>query len=127
MEDFKKKRTFKRRLYSKLVLIVLLIIFIFVLRGAWDIYKKATSSQEKLRVAQETHVTLETKKASIEEQIARLETETGIEEEIRSKFDVVRDGEHIIVIVDAEQDATTTVETRGGVRGFFTTLFSWFQ
>jgi cell division protein FtsB len=127
MQDFKKKRTFKRRLYSKLVLIVLLVIFIFVVRGGWDIYKKAKSSEEKLRVAEETQMELEAKKASIEAQIARLETETGIEEEIRSKFDVVRDGEQVIVIVDAETEATSTPPSPGGVRGFFTTLFSWFQ
>ena len=127
MHQFKKKRTFKRRLYSKLVLIVLLTIFIFIVRGTWDIYKKSKESKRKLNLAETEFVELEEKKASIEHRIDRLSTETGIEEEIRSKFDVVRDGEEVIVIVDAKEATATEPEAPKGIKGFFTTFFSWFQ
>ena len=127
MHQFKKKRTFKRRLYSKLVLIVLLTIFIFIVRGTWDIYKKSQESKRKLNLAETEFIELEEKKSSIEHRIDRLSTETGIEEEIRSKFDVVRDGEEVIVIVDAKEATATEPETTKGIKGFFTTFFSWFQ
>ena len=40
----------------------------------------------------------------LEEEIERLSTERGVEEEIRSKFDVARAGEQVLVIVDAKEE-----------------------
>ncbi len=45
---------------------------------------------------------LENKKTAMEALINRLETETGAEEEIRSKFPVKKPGENMVVIVDEE-------------------------
>lgn len=127
MQDFRKKRAFKRRLYSKLVLIVLLLIFIFVLRGTWDIYQKSQVSKEKLERTQAEFEQVEAKRVNLEADIARLETETGIEAEIRSKFDVAREGEHVIVLVEGDEVVPSVEPKPEGLRGFFTTLFSWFQ
>lgn len=127
MKEFKKKQAFKRRLYSPLVIGILGIIFLTVVHATWGIAQKARLSHEKLELAQQEIATLEAKKESIEYKIARLGTETGIEEEIRSKFDVVKDGERIVVIVDPAEATSTTDNAPGGIRGFFTTLFSWFQ
>jgi len=127
MHDFKKKQQFKRRLYSNLILIVLLIILLLVIHATWGIYQKSRLSAHKLGLAEREQATLDSKKETIEYKINRLKTETGIEEEIRSKFDVVRDGEQIVVIVNPKETATTTEEKPKGIRGFFTTLFSRFQ
>jgi cell division protein FtsB len=127
MKEFKKKQQFKRRLYSPLMLIVLGIILLLIMHATWGIYQKARLSERKLNLAEREQATLEAKKESIEYKIDRLNTETGIEEEIRSKFDVVRDGEQIVVIVNPKDTATTTEAKPTGVRGFFTTLFSRFQ
>lgn len=123
----RKKRAFKRRLYSKLVLIVLLLIFIFVLRGAWDIFQKSQVSKEKLERTQAEFEQVEAKRVNLEADLERLKTETGIEAEIRSKFDVAREGERVIVLIEGDEATTTAEQKPEGLRGFFTTIFSWFQ
>lgn len=109
------------------MLIVLGVIFLLIVHATWGIYQKVRLSERKLNLAEQEYAILEEKRKSIEYKIERLNTETGIENEIRSKFDVVRDGEKIIVIVDPKETVAPPEEKPQGIRGFFTTLFSRFQ
>ena len=127
MRNFKQKRQLRKRIYSKPVLFILILILAFLVHGTWGIYKKSKQSKETLAVAQLEFDKLKEREESIEKKIGRLGTETGLEEEIRSKFDVAKEGEQIIVIVDND-DLPPVVEDKPGViKGFFTTVKSWFQ
>lgn len=127
MQHFRKKQQFKRRLYSKLVLILLFVALLFVAHGTWGIFQKARQSKQLLERAQAEKAELAEKQAAIEYRIDRMKTQTGIEEEIRSKFDVAREGEQLIVIVENEEEVEIEEEESKGISGFFTTLFSWMQ
>ncbi|MEY2640784.1 MAG: hypothetical protein RL150_177 [Candidatus Parcubacteria bacterium] len=127
MQEFRKKRVFRRRLYSLPVLIILAGILILLLRGVWGMYQKASFSADKRMLAESEHKVLEEKRASIEAEIASFNTETGIEREVRSKFDVAREGEQVIVLVDPAEPVPSPEEKPTGIKGFFTTVFSWFQ
>jgi len=130
MRDFKKKQVFRKRLFSKPVLLLLIVILAIVTNGAWDILKKSMRSAQNLELAQEEYQQLVEKQQMIEGRIDRLETETGIEKEIRSKFNVAKEGEQVIVIVDGEQPEIIEEdesEKKTGTFRFFTTMFSWFQ
>lgn len=127
MREFSQKRRMMKKIYSIPVLIFLLIILFFVLKGTWGIFKKSSFS-EKQRIAVEAElIALQERKNSIEKKIQRLNTETGIEEEIRSKFDVAKEGERLIVIVDEEEKVLTDEKEGGAIDKFFTTIGSWFQ
>jgi cell division protein FtsB len=127
MQEFRKKRVLRRRLYSLPVLIILAIILVFLIRGVWGMYQKASFSEEKRTLAEAEHAALEEKRASIEAEIASFNTETGIEREVRSKFDVAREGEQVIVLVDPAEPVEAPAAKPTGIKGFFTTVFSWFQ
>lgn len=47
---------------------------------------------------------LKNKQAGLEKEIARLETDRGVEEELRRRFQVVRPGEQVLVIVDKDNN-----------------------
>ena len=58
-------------------------------------------------------------------EIERLKTKDGIEEEIRNKFNVVKPGEHLVVIVD---DASTSKnETTKQNTGWWGSFLGWFK
>ncbi len=40
MIEFESKNKFKKRVYSKLTLLVLFVVFIFIAHGAWGIFQK---------------------------------------------------------------------------------------
>ena len=100
MFDFYERRRIKQWLYSWPFLIVLIITSIFLAHGVWGVYQ-----QERLtRVIKNQRLThleeLEIREDALQEEINRLNTERGIEEEIRQKFEVAKEGEGVIVIVE---------------------------
>lgn len=122
MKEFRQKHIIKQRIYSKPVIFLLIVILIFIANGTWNVFKKSHQSNQKLIIAEENLVELEKKRDTITEEIKRLETNVGVEEEIRSKFDLAREGEKTIVIVDEE-----VVEVQAEERGRFETLWSHFK
>ncbi len=127
MREFSQKRKIKRILYSPLVLIILFIILFFIAKGSLGVYKKYSLSKDRLETSQGELGVLEDKKDNIVNKIDRLQTETGIEKEIRSKFSVAREGEKVIVIVDDKEKEEVVVEEETMMGNFLTTIKGWFQ
>lgn len=127
MQDFKKKREFQKKLFSKPILFILIIILVFITHGTWGIWQKSRQSKNTLEIAQVELDKLNEREKIIKKKIEKLDTETGLEEEIRSKFDVAREGEQIIVIVDSKELPPMIVDKPKGIKGIFTTIGSWFQ
>lgn len=127
MREFSQKRKMWKKIYSIPVLILLLVVLFFVLKGTWIIFMKSSYSHKQKIAVEAELIALQERKNSIEKKIQRLNTETGVEEEIRSKYDVAKEGEKLIVIVDEEEKNVDTNENKGLVNKFFTTISSWFQ
>lgn len=127
MREFSRKRQIWKKLYSIPFIIILFIILFFLVKGVWGIFKKSQYSERQKAAVESELVELQQKKQSIEERIHRLQTETGKEEEVRSKFDVAREGEKLIVIVEEEEVIPVIEKDHGLVGKFFTTIGSWFQ
>ena len=123
MFEYQQKSKIRRRLYSPIVLIILLIITVALLNASWGaLQKKRESDRNAERVKKELEA-LESQEQSLSVTIDRLQTNTGIEEEIRQKFNVAKDGEKVIIIVEPNQASTTAVEKTG----FFNRLWSKFR
>lgn len=94
------KRRIKKLVYSKVTLIVLIIILLLLARGTWDVYKKAEYANENKNRATEELTTLREREAFLQEELRDLQSARGREAELRKRFDVGREGEHLIVLVD---------------------------
>lgn len=100
MKEFQERNKPKKR--SKFVLLFMFVIFIFLARGSMSTYFKERESRvEVMRVMKERQE-LEKRYAVMSEQSEALKSDIGIESEIRSKFDVVKEGEGVIVIVEKD-------------------------
>ncbi|QSH39678.1 hypothetical protein JXR01_01575 [Candidatus Kaiserbacteria bacterium] len=109
------KRALKKLFFGKLGIIVLLILFMVFVKGTWSVYKKASFAQEnKERAVQELDALYE-HEMLLKEELARLGTKRGLEEEVRHKFDVGREGETLIVLVDTPDVPTEKKEEEGGI------------
>ena len=47
------------------------------------------------------------------EEIARLDTERGVEEEVRNKFEVSKEGEGVIVLLDKKEEEVKIDKKKG--------------
>ncbi len=112
MLELQKRQKLRRRLYSLPVLLGLLFLVIFVSRGAYGIFLKERASALEVEALEAKIGTLVQREGTLKYEVEKLETDSGIEEEIKSKFNVARAGEHVALIVErGEVEASTTPET----------------
>lgn len=104
MLDFYEKRKLRNILYSKAILSILGILILLLLYSVWGVYEKERETRVKKSQRVEILDELRGRETLLQNEVDRLSTERGIEEELRSKFEVAREGEEVIVIVDAPED-----------------------
>lgn len=102
MKEFQEKNKFRQRRRSRMILAVLVILCIFVIRGTIHAFTKERNSKIEMERVLAEKDRLQKRFDSIQEQTDVLKKDVGIENEIRTKFDVVKPGEGVIVIVDKE-------------------------
>lgn len=124
MNDFKKKNRFRKKLYSKPVLILLCIFLLFLAKGVWDVRAKAKIGEEKMIQSKTELDELNIKKQDSERQLERVRSPLGREEELRQKYNVAKPDETIVVIVEPDEpDESIENEPKSG--GFWSKLLFW--
>ena len=78
---------------------------------------------ENRKLAENKIAELQKEKEKLSIDIAKLKTEDGIEENIRQKFGLAKEGENMIIVVDDQNKPTTEEAEERGFFSFFTNLF----
>ena len=104
MLEFQEKRKLKRFLYSKITLVVLIVLIALALNAVWGVYKKQDMTKDNLAKTAATYNSLQDREKILSSEIERLETANGLEEEIREKYGLIKPGEEVIIIIDEEKD-----------------------
>lgn len=118
------QRKVKKRVYSWPVVIILAVVAYFFLVNTYDVYKKYSESRNNIVGLEEKYEMSMDRKEKLEGDIEWLSSERGIEEEIRDKFNVVKEGEEVVVIVNDD----SIVEEEGVEEsGFFTDIWESFR
>ncbi len=114
MLDIQQKRKLRSVIYHKFTLGVIFLVVLWVVHSTWVVYKKKVESEDLMRLSIERVESLRNRNDDLDYKISRLDTEVGIEEEIRSKFSVTKEDENMVVVVAKEDKiSTTTVEKSG--------------
>ena len=111
MLDFQQKRKLRSRLYNRPVLYILGIVVILAIHSTWDIYQKQLQSERLLTLSKEQAQALNAREAELKAQIANLQTQEGMEAEIRSKFNVAKSGENVAIVLDSSTTDSTTTQS----------------
>lgn len=134
MFDFHEKRKIRSWLFSYPAIAVLLILSFFLAGSVHERYQKERETAAKRDERAAELDALRARTDALEAQVAFMQSERGIEEEIRSRYDAVRDGERMVVIVphEAALAASTAQRERPSPppavepeSGFFSWLFFW--
>jgi cell division protein FtsB len=108
------------------VIFIILILLIFLIISTWKQYHQTKISEDRLNVIEEQYQELLLREEKLKVKIDRFGTQTGIEEELRSKYDLSREGENTIVIIEKEVEIESD-EKPGGLEGIWTTIKNFFQ
>lgn len=96
----------KRKPFSAPSIIVLALLVVLLARGTFNVYQKWGVASEVSGSAAEEVLRLRARKAELEAQIQKLQSEEGVEAELREQFQVGKPGEEVITIVDAPASTT---------------------
>lgn len=129
MLEFRQKKKIRRILYSPFTLIFLLIILLILLKSLFGAYNKAKLSTSNLEKEKNELQRLINREKILSSSIDYLKTDAGIENEIRNKFRAIKEGERVAVIVDdnANSTSTSSLVSTSTSSGFFGKIFNWFR
>ena len=100
MFDFHEKRKIRSILYSKIVVGLLFMGAALLSVSVYNRYTVAEDMKAKLDARYTELEQLKSRAAVLESKVQYLEDERGIEEELRNRFDVAKEGEQVIILVD---------------------------
>ena len=125
MREFKDKRKRKEKLYSFWSVFALFVILLFLANGVWNIYQKEKESSTLDSDSKAKLEALSSQAGQLTTNINKLSTDTGIDEELRLKYGVVKPGEEMIVVVP-DDSATTSTSTGSVYSRFLEKIKSFF-
>lgn len=102
MKQFKKRNT-SNFWYSPLFLVVLFLIFIVFVYNVVGLIEKERETNKKKELILEQINSLQVREESLSSDIKKLDTKDGQEDLIREKFQVAKEGEKVVVIVDDKE------------------------
>jgi cell division protein FtsB len=117
MADFK-KRNYKFW-HSPLALVLLFLILVYFAYRIVDLVKKERETANEKELILNRINDLQTRKTSLDSGIAKLETQEGKEEIIRDKYQVAKDGEKMVIIVDDNKSSSTGTQAEVVNHGFW--------
>jgi cell division protein FtsB len=124
MKNFQEKNRYRKIIQSKPVLIILGICLVFFIFNIVQLTSKAIETKKNREIAENKINELQTQKSELEYKIQKLNTEKGMEENIREKFGLGKEGEGMIVIVDEkEKIKNEEIENSSKFLNFFKNLF----
>jgi cell division protein FtsB len=104
MREYQEKKRYKKFLYSKTAVVILIILLILLIKATWGVYKKQEESAANAVQASHELEKLSQRQEVLNSELKRLQTDAGIEEEIRSKYSVSKPGEDLLIVVDGDKD-----------------------
>jgi cell division protein FtsB len=126
MKNFQKKNRQRTFLQSKFVLVVLGLLIITFSWSIIELAGKLQNTIENKKIAENKVKELQKEKEGLLYDIANLNTDKGVEESIRERFGLAKDGEEMIIIVD-DKNSTETVNNKPGNKGLFSFLKNLFK
>ncbi len=102
MREFEQKKKLRKVLYSRTIIFFLFLIVLFLARATWKVYKKEQITRHNLNQVADEYKRLEERELAIKSSVDYLQTDKGVESEIRSKFRAVKPGEQVAIIINDE-------------------------
>lgn len=110
MFDFHEKRKIRSWLYSKVVIGVLFLLSGLISVSAYNRYEVSNEMRGKLEAKDKELQELQQRAQLLEAKVDYLDNERGIEEELRNRFDVAKEGEQVVILLNAKETAVEAAQ-----------------
>jgi cell division protein FtsB len=121
MAQLDRRRFITKLRHSPLAYIVLILFAVLFTYSAIGAYKKSRLAEAKMNAAETELADLENQKSRLTAELENANTEFGQEKALREKFNIVKQGEQVIMIVNKAD--TETSETPKAKARFWARIF----
>src|SRR6185436_15859260 len=105
MAEFQKKHNSQNIWHSPLMLFVLLVVVVVFAYNMVGLIEKTHDTAKKREITLNQINDLQARETTLKSDIGKLSTEEGAEEVLREKYQMVKQGEKMVVIVDNQASA----------------------
>jgi cell division protein FtsB len=121
------KKRFRSFLYSKVAFLIALFLLVALVHQTWGVYEKYRTTKEVKNTEAAELEQVRAARYDLEARVERLGTDRGIEEEIRTRYGLTREGEGVIIITDAPRDEPAVQEESGFFSGIWHSIRNVFS
>lgn len=126
MFDFHERRKIRSFLYSKPVIVALFAVAALFSTAVYERFDREREMALKREELEGKLEGLEANAAALKAKVEHLESERGIEEELRDRFEVAKSGEQVVVLVDETPSGTESVQATPVSPGMFARIKAFF-
>lgn len=87
-------------MWRRLFILIFFALLVVMARGVWGVYEKERESRALRQTAERELQDLRVREAELRSDISSLSTERGMEQVLRERFDLGKEEEGVVVIVD---------------------------
>ena len=113
----------KNLLYSRPVILLLVIVVVIFALSVFDIFIKYRETSKNRNNAEQELQTLKIKETDLNGEIIKLNSDSGIESVIRENYPVVKEGEGVILITDNPVPKSASENTDNKFINFLKNVF----
>lgn len=125
MTEFRGNKNRKKKLYFKIFGYSAIFLSIVLIRPTWNIWTKYVLSSRELDKHTQTLKELTERESYLNAELKNLETVFGQEKEIVGKFNLVRDGEELAIVLEQKAESPQDEPEDGFMKSFFRKYFGW--
>lgn len=104
MKNLKEQNKISKILISWPFIIILFIIVVIFIINLFSFSRKMQESIKNKEIVEQRIVEINKNKEKLQNNIKKLQSDNGIEENIRENFGLIKEGEGVVVIVDNESE-----------------------
>ena len=124
MRNFKSKTKDRNIMHSVPVLIIFAILVLFFAISLISFIGKMQETSRNKKTAEEKVTELQQQKTQLTSKVDELNTPQGVEDSIREKFGLAKDGEGLIIVLDDQDKTDTATDQKSkGIWPWFKSLF----
>jgi len=107
------------------IIITLSVLALFGAMAAWSVFHKERIVKNELTRTSQNLTDLKERQSALQAILSSLDTDRGVENEVRKRFPLTKSGEEVIVLLDAKDDPNTApAEKKTGLWSF---ILGWFK
>lgn len=131
MFDFHEKRKIRNVVYSKASIGLVLLLTAVLSFSVYERFTVEGEMAEKREIKERELEELRHRSALLEAKVEHLKNDRGIEEELRSRFDVAKEGEQVVILLDESEEQKRAVQGPPGAnveqekKSFFSMFKFW--